>query len=204
MAYIRLLLLLSIITIFFGCGQNDKAKSANTEQLEEITSKTNLSEGFADIYLKIRKETSNDSSHTYIASGLHNGKKVGLQFEIKSNIPAGITKDGEIGAGGFISNPIKFISIGEESNEFIKALSTLYGAPTTNSFAKEVKATTAFSLNSMVAELNKDGYYKFKLFFESDEGVPELFFNINTADRIIEIREKDIAYRSEIIKTFTK
>jgi len=203
MIYKRLFILISAITIL-GCGQNDKQETPIADQLEEITVKTNLSEGFADVYLKIVKDTPNDSSHIYIARGLFNGKKVGLQFELKSNTHAGLTKDGGMGEGGFISNPIKFSSIGEESNEFIKALSTLYGLPTKSAFGKEVMATAAFSLNAMPADLDKPGYYKFKLFFESNECVPELFFNINTEERIVELKEKDNEYRAAIIKTFTK
>ncbi|RZK59016.1 MAG: hypothetical protein EOO91_06435 [Pedobacter sp.] len=198
-----MLILFSAI-IILGCGQTEKKETTATDQLEEITAKTNLSEGFADVYLKIVKDTPKDSSHIYIASGLYNGKKVGLQFELKSNIPAGLTKDGGMGSGGFVSNPIKFSSIGEESNEFIKALSTLYGVPTKSAFSKEVTASTAFSLNAIPANLDQPGYYKFKLFFESNEGVPELFFNINTEERIIELKEKDNAYRAEIISTFTR
>lgn len=47
-----------------------------------------------------------NSTHIYVAKGLHHGKIVGIQIEVKSNMPAGITKDGEISNIGFIKTPV--------------------------------------------------------------------------------------------------
>lgn len=164
------------------------------------------SEGFSDIFLKIVSETKTDSSHLYIAKGLFEGKTVGLKFEVKSNIPNGITSQGEMNpAHGFTHNAVKIGSIGREGNDFVKALGVLYGFPTSKAFSKQTISTTAFSLNQKVADLTKSDYYKFKLFFEEEdeELYAELFFNINTREQTIELHEKDQEYREPLIKVFT-
>ncbi|WP_133574553.1 hypothetical protein [Pedobacter metabolipauper] len=109
-----------------------------------------------------------------------------------------------MGKNGFIQNPVKFLSIGEESNQLLKALSELYKAPTTNLFAKQVTASSGFSLNQKVADLNVPSHYKFKLFFESETDIPELYSNVNTAEGIIELFEKDPEYRSALLNVFSK
>ena len=99
-------------------------------------------------------------------------------------MPNGISDQGEMNSeNGFIQNAVKIISIGQESDELIKALSELYEIPTQRLFTKTKLVTTAFSLNQKIADLDKQDYYKFKLFFyeNSDEdSYAELYFNINT------------------------
>lgn len=191
----------------FGFKQINKPETREVIKLEEITSRTNLSEGFSDIFLSIESETKTDSSHIYVAKGLYNGKTVGLQFEVKSKMKNGLTPDGQINnGGGFIKDAIKINTIGQESNELIKALSELYLFPTTSSFTKQTITSTAFSFNQKIADLDKPDYYKFKLFFEEDNEdlYSELFFNINTIEKIVELHEKDEDYRQPLIKVFTK
>ena len=191
----------------FGCGQTNKSETKEIIKLEEITSRTDTSEGFSDIFLSIESDTKTDSSHIYVAKGLYKGKTVGLQFEVKSNMENGLTPDGEMNSqGGFTKNAIKTNSIGKESDELVKALGELYSFPTTKSFTKQTITSTAFSLNQKIADLDKSDYYKFKLFFEDDNEdlYSELFFNINTTEKIIELHEKDQEYRHPLIKVFTK
>ena len=126
-----------------------------------------------------------------------------MQFEVKSDMAPGITPEGGIGENGFIKNPVAFISIGQESNELLKALAELYSITTTKSFAKQVTASSGFSLNQKAADLNAPDYYKFKLFFETETDVPELFFNLNTAEGFIELFEKDPEYRGALINAFS-
>lgn len=200
-AYIKLTITIAFITSLFACSPGSTTK---TNQLEEITSRTDTTEGFSDIYLKIISDQSKDGLHIYLTKGLHNGKIVGIQFEVKSNMPAGLTPEGGMGENGFIQNPVTFLSIGKESNELLKALGELYKVPATKPFTKQLTASSGFSLNQKVADLNVPGHYKFKLFFESETDVPELYFNVNTAEGIIELFEKDPAYRRALIQVFSK
>jgi hypothetical protein len=200
---------MGLLSTLFGCGQDNNKKQNTSEiKLEEITSRTDTSEGFSDIFLKITSDVKSDTAHTYVAKGLYKNKTVGLQFEVKSKMPNGITAEGEMNSkDGFIRKAVKIISIGQESDELIKALSELYEIPLQKLFTKAKLVTTAFSLNQKVADLDKPDYYKFKLFFNEDsdeDSYAELFFNINTNEKIIELHEKDNDYRKPLIKTLTE
>lgn len=65
---------------------------------------------------------------------------------------------------------------------------------------------TVFSLNDKIADLDEKDYYKLKLCFnENDENLySEIFLNINTEKKEIEIHEKDEGYRAPIINVLTK
>lgn len=188
-------------------NQNTISNSDITQiKLEEITAHMDSSEGWNDIFLTIVNDIiTTDNYHIYIGKGLYKGTIVGLKFEVKNDMPAGLLKSGEINKGGFISNGIKIISIGEESDKFIKVLSELYNFPTVKPFSKSVIPSTTFSLNQKVVDLDEIDYYKFKLFFgENSENLySEMFFNIDLTKRIIELNEKDQGYRENIIKVFT-
>jgi hypothetical protein len=189
-----------------GC-KNKKAASAREDvKLEEILSASSAEEGFKDAKLKITGETKNDSVHTYIAEGLHEGKLLGLKFEVKSKLEGGMSDKGEVSGNGFAANGLRMISTGTESDEFVRAMSVLYGHPTKKSFSKRPVTATVFSLNSGTADLDKAGLYQFKLFFENGkEDMPqELFFNIDTEKGIIYLPEKDEEFRQGLIDVWTR
>jgi hypothetical protein len=202
-------LTMGLFSMLFGCGHGqEKNQNHNSKQLYEITSRTDTSEGFSDIFLSITNEVKTDTSHIYIGQGLYKNKTVGLKLEIRSNLPAGITSGGELNPNGGVAwNAVKFISIGQESDNLISALAQLYNEPTENVFTKDVLTPTLFSLNQQEVQLDKPGYYKFKLFFndtsEDENKYAEMFLNINTEERIIELHEKDHDYRRPLLNTFT-
>lgn len=201
------ILLIGLLTSMFGCNKSSSNTQTNNVQdsikLVDIASRTQ--EGFSDVFLTIVSDTKTDSSHIYIAKGLYKGKTVGLQFEVKSMIGSGII-NGQLGGGGLAGNGVRLKSIGQESDEFVKAMSELYKFPTTRGFSKEVVSTTAISLNDKPADLSKKDYYNFKLFFaeEDDSLYSELFFNINLKNGEIELQEKDQEYRESLIIVWTK
>ncbi len=200
---------MGFFSTLFGCGQNSaKKQQVNSPKLADITSRTDTSEGFSDIFLTITSSNKTDTTNIYIGQGVYKNKLVGLKFEINSKLPFGITSDGEINSkGGFVRNGVKFISIGQESDELINALSDLYNEPTRKPFSKKTISATVFSLNQQDADFNKNGYYKFKLFFNDDgdeKTYAEMFFNVNTTEQIIELHEKDNDYRKPLLKAFTE
>nr|WP_315238990.1 hypothetical protein [uncultured Flavobacterium sp.] len=205
MKQFKTIIILSIFSLFFGCNKSVNSPSISLTEITEVAEQ----EGFKDVVLKIVSEEKIKDSYVYIAKGLSNSKVVGLKFEIKSNLPNGINSDGSLDAkNGFIRNAIKISSIGEESDEFLKAFSKLYGFPTDKNFINSTLSPTAFSLNKSIVEVEKLGYYKFKLFFRDSENDKEadyceLFFNINTNEKTIELFEKDNEYRKSLIKVFT-
>jgi len=192
---------MGLFSFIFGC--KDK-KNSQPNHFVEINAGSD--EGWNDIFLTIIDDTKSDTSHTYIAKGLYKGTIVGLQITVKSNIEPGIINGQIDGKSGFISDAVTLKSIGKESDEFIKALSELYKVTSSNNFTKKEIRTTAFSLNEKLVDLDKPDNYKLKLFFEEDDEdlYSELFLNINTEKKEIEILEKDEEYRAAILKVLTQ
>lgn len=199
---------MGLFSFLFGCKSNDSNAQTNNSdntKLEDITSRIDPEEGWSDIFLKITEDIKTDTSHIYIAKGLYKNKTVGLQIEINSKIGAGIIDGKPDGKAGFVANAVRLKSIGQESDELVKALAELYKQPTDKGFTKQTISATAFSLNEKAVNLDKSDHYKLKLFFaEEDENLySEIFLNINTDRREIEIHEKDEGYREPIIKVWT-
>ena len=193
-------LVLFATNFFFSCKDSEK-----DIELEEITSRINSSDGWNDIFLKIVSDSVTDSSHIYIAKGLYNDEIVGLQFELNSEISAGII-EGRINGKGMKWNAVKLRTIGPQSDLLVKVLAKLYKEPVSTGFSKQTILANAYSLNEAPVDLNKSGYYKLKLFFEdnNEELYSELFLHINTEKKEIEMNEKDEIYRKPLIKVFTK
>ncbi|WP_338841173.1 hypothetical protein [Flavobacterium ginsenosidimutans] len=206
MKQLEKIIILSIFSLFFGCN-----KSSNSESiiLEQITRTEEQEEGFKDVFFKIVSEERRKESLVYVAKGLSGSKVVGLKFEIKSDLPRGIDSHGNLDAkNGFIYNAIKISSIGKESDEFLKSISRLYKFPTGKKFTSMTLSPTAFSLNKTVFKAENLGYYKFKLFFrdgenDKEEDYCELYFNVNTKEKTIELLEKDHDYRESVLKAFS-
>ncbi|MCW3073229.1 MAG: hypothetical protein JWP69_298 [Flaviaesturariibacter sp.] len=175
-------------------------------KLEDITSRFNSEEGWNDIFLKIINQRDNKESVIYIAQGLYNEQIVGLSVEVRKNMAAGLLPSGEINQDAFYRDGIKFFSNGQESDTLLKALSTLYQFPTSNTFSKTIEGEGAmtFSLNELPVDLCRREHYKFKLFFHdnSEDLYCEIFCNIDLTKNIIELHEKDEEYRENIIRTF--
>lgn len=171
--------------------------------LEDITSRFNIEEGWNDIFLKITEQIENENSVTYTAKGLYNEQTVGILIEVIKNMEPGLLPSGEINQEAFYRDGIKLYSIGEQSNLLLKALSTLYQFPTNKTFSTAIEGAMTFSLNEISVDLKKKEHYKFKLFFhdDSEELYCEMFCNIDLVGGNIELHEKDEDYRENIIKT---
>ena len=196
---------MGLFSFLFGCKDN-KTNAQQTDKLVDITSRLDQAEGWSDIFLTITADTKTDTSHIYIAKGLYKDKTVGLQIEVNSKIGAGIVDGKPDSKSGLVANAVRLKSLGQSSDELVKALAELYKQPSDKGFTKQTISATAFSLNDKTADLEKRDYYKLKLFFEeNDENLySEIFLNINTDKREIEIHEKDEGYREQIIKVWTK
>lgn len=200
-------ILIGLLSFLIGCKDNNrKTQQTNNIKLEDITSRLDQADGWSDIFLKITTDTKTDTTHIYVAKGLYKGMTVGMQIEVSSKIGAGIIDGKPDGKSGFVANAVRLKSIGQESDELVKALAELYKQPSTNGFTKQTISATAFSLNEKPVNLDKKDYYKLKLFFEeNDENLySEIFLNINTDKGEIEIHEKDQSFREPIIKVWTK
>ena len=201
---------MGLFSFFCGCknssGKVQQTNNFDSVKLEDITSRIDQTEGWIDIFLKITSDIKTDTSHIFFAEGLYKNKTVGLQIEINSNIRAGIIDGKPDSKSGVMSNAVRLKSLGQESDELVKALAELYKQNTDKGFTEQIISATVFSLNEKSVELDKKDYYRLKLFFEeNDENLySEMFLNINTEKREIELHEKDEGYREPIIKVWTK
>jgi len=200
---------MGLFSLLFGCkdgpGKAQQPSEASKIKLEEITSRMDPKEGWSDIFFKITSEVKTDSTHSYVAKGIYNGKMVGLRFEVRSDIKAGLI-EGKPAQNGFVGDAVRIESIGQESDELIKALAELYKQPVPVAFTKRVISATAFSLNAMAVDLDRKDQFKLKLFFEENDQdlSSELYLNIDTDKGEIELAEKDEGYREPIIKVFSR
>ncbi|WP_281309450.1 hypothetical protein [Flavobacterium flavigenum] len=199
MKKIKTIVLMGIFSTLFSCNQSNKETN-----LKDIVVVYDDEDSFKDIDLSIISEEKTKDKNIYIAKGLYKGKTVGLKFEINTKLPKGLTENG-LDKNGFIKNALQIKSIGNESDEFLKAISETYGFPDYKNFKNSISVPTLFSLNKENVDLNKNGEYRFKLFFEEDsaENYCEIFFNISTDKKIIGLHEKDEEYRKSLIKVFT-
>jgi hypothetical protein len=193
------ILLRGLFSSLFSCS-NDK----HSQEFIEITSRTE--EGFQDIVLTITdyKKTTNEDFEIVI-KGRYNKTIVGLKVILPDRLSPGIVND-EIDNTAFRTNGVKFISLGRESNEFVKVLSELYHLPTDKEFSKGTVSFDIFSLNQERADL-ENGYYKFKLFYDPNDDYGlycEIFLNINLPAKELELPEKDEEYRENLIRAMTK
>jgi len=197
---------MALFPFLFSCESNHSSPAANDSTLlEDINARINPEDGWNDIFLKIVKDQKTDSSHIYTVKGLYKEQTVGLQIEVNSSIGAGIVDGTPNVNSGIARQSVHIRSMGAESDAFVKALAELYGRPTLKAFRQQPLSVTAFSLNETPVNLDKDGYYKLKLFLEEyDEDLySEVFLNINTEKKEIEINEKDWEYRRAIIELLT-
>ena len=204
---VTLIIIMGFFSFLFGCknNNNQNVQHSNDINLEQITSRIDVEEGWKDIFLKITEDKRTDTSHIYTAKGLYKEEVVGLQIEISSEINAGFIGNEIDNKNGFVLKGVSFKSIGEESDELVKALAELYEIPMEKSFTRQTISATVFSLNEKKVNLAKNDYYKLKLFFEEDNEdlYSELYLNINTGTQEIELNEKDEEYRGSIIKVLT-
>jgi hypothetical protein len=184
---------------------NNKNESGTTKSIADANLSSETDSNWADIKLEITSTVIKNGIHIFTCKGNYKDKLIGLKIEIKSTMNAGITEAGTLTNDGFINDAVQIKSIGLESDNFINVLSQLYGMSTTKLFTKETELLTIFSLNQTPVNLTKPGSYKLKLFFDHDEEeYAELYLNINTGTSSLELAEKDIEYRKNLITILTK
>lgn len=196
---------LGMVALLLSTSCNNATKSTdganNAPVLQQLTpdknaERINLFLGFTDVV-----ET--DSSVIYTAKSLFNTDTVGLKAEVLKNIKPGINNEGQPTMDGFLNGVIKLSSIGAESDNFVKALSSLYAIPATGGMTKEVILPTVFSSNKVVADLSQPTTYTFKLFLENKTGEPaQLSFALDLYRKAIDIGEYNPALRAETIAAF--
>lgn len=201
MKIIRLLILMGFLSALFGCKS-----SGQKSQLTDLTANQIEEEGWQDLILTITQKKLLETGYwDLICKAEYKGQVVGIRIYILEGLEPGIVGDG-LDNTKFVREAVKIESIGEESNNFIKTVSKLYGQKESQSFSSELLVYTIFPLNEAKANL-ENGRFKFKLFFDDNDEkglYSEIYLNPNFPNGTIELNEKDEDYRENIIKSMTK
>ena len=159
-----------------------------------------VEEGFVDLLLYIREhKIQPDGTQLMRAVGLHKGSEVGLVVMLGSRWSAGsLGKDWAVTTH---QGTATYESIGPQSDALVRVLNDLYQTKLAAADMKPRVEFTAISLGGDPRDLSKEKVH-IKLFFEADndEEYAEVFTNIDLPHRRLEIREKDNAYRTPLMK----
>lgn len=208
MKYYSISLLLIPFLFFTSCQSNQSAKTTAEESaLREVSFGQASDTALVDLTFDIVTDTKTDSTHIYTVQAMNNSEQVGFQIEIDANIPAGKgTTSDVILKDTLIANAITFHSTGEDSNNFLDALSTRFGLTPSKSFVTQGVHASVFPLNTEVAILDNLGEYSFQLYFPEGENTYAPMFNlkINTNDNLLELKEVDTENRSKLITLFSQ
>ena len=179
-------------------------RSNSNEELRNITSNQIEKDGWKDLVFDIVESSKIENNiWTFDCKAKYQNLVVGFRLFIIDNIEPGINND-KIDETRFVQEGLSIVGIGEESDNFINAISSLYGIQSIQKFTIQKLLYTVFPLNNNVAKLEK-GKFKFKVFYDdSDEKklYSEFYINIDLSNKILELNEKDEDYRENILKAF--
>ncbi len=197
-----------LVATLTSCGNNQKGNEKTTEDALTANLAQFVATSTTDnpaVYLSLVKSTETDSSMVYIGKSLNDKDTLGLQIEITKDIPGGIFEDGNVNEDkAFQEGAIKFSSIGEESDRFVKAVATLYEQPVDNGMTDAILEPLVFSSNKTVVDLTGNGTYAFKLFFANSLGEEaEVFAELNLYNRSFKMWAKDAEQYPRILSAFT-
>lgn len=190
-----------------GCGNNQKSNESTTEDALTANLGQYIATSTTDnpaIFLSLVKSTETDSSMVYVGKSLNDKDTLALQIEIIKDIPAGVFGDGEVNEEkAFHEGAIKFSSVGEESDNFVKAVAALYEQPADNGMTDAILEPLVFSSNKTVVDLTGNGTYAFKLFFANSFGEEaEVFSELNLYNRSFKMWAKDAEQYPRILSAF--
>lgn len=166
----------------------------------EITSESE--EGYYDIvFLISQHQKLPDGSQVISASGTYKGTSCGLDIVLGPSWKQGSIDLGESSSLATYQGNVTFRSIGAGSDSLLQIMDQLYGTKQSPTSMKNETGFTAISLQGNPQEL-KNGMTKIKLFYEAkkEDDYAELFTNIDLVAKKVYIAEKDVDYRSAVIR----
>lgn len=184
-------------------GSNDSTAAGSSEMaLKPLTNETTSNQ--FHLYFDLRQSAQTDSSILYEAISEFNNEPVGFNVEIKKDIDAGIAENGQPDDDlGFSEGSVRITANGPNSDNFVKAMGTLFKMPVDGKMTTNTLTPMVFSSNKEKVDLGKPGTYSFKYFFENGTGKEaEMFGILDTYKQSFELGEKDSTYRAAIISAF--
>ena len=160
---------------------------------------------FVDLQLTITKYWQDEfKNHICQVKGLYLKDTVGFEIAFRPDLQLGMI-DGEVDKTRFYREGINLYSVGELSDNFVKALIGLYKTDNIPLKMTDKVESTTFVLGGQPENFDSD-YIKTKIFFDdSDEKgfYSEWYVNVDLKNKILELREKDSEYRKNIINALT-
>ena len=199
------------VSALSGCGNGQQSGQDNAAT-GEAAMKVNLSQftvssasGNPTLFFSLVKSTETDSSKIYLAQALNEKDTLGLQIEVAKNIEAGVFADGTVNEEkAFTEGTIKFSSLGQESDTFVKALSIAYKQPSDKGMVATALEPTVFSSNKQKVDLSTNETYAFKFSFDNLAGQDaEAFAELNLYNRSLKFWAKDAAQYTGLLSAFT-
>jgi hypothetical protein len=189
------------LTIIIVMGIFNLSKGQNNLKQIDISEEPD----FVDLQLTISKYWRDENkNHICLVKGLWQKDTVGFEIAFRPDLKLGII-DGEVDKTRFYKEGINIYSVGEISDNFIKALIGLFRIETQAlKMVNKIESTT-FVLGGQPENFNND-FIKTKVFFDDidEKGFySEWFVNIDLKNKILELKEKDSEYRENIIKMMT-
>jgi hypothetical protein len=187
--------MMGIFSFFAACGRS------SNEALPEITSGPD--EGWHDLTFHIRDDRKlEDGRRALEACGVHHGREVGLVVVLGPAWPA-VILSGEVPFTAY-KGVITFRSSGQSSDALVQTIDELYGTALNPRSMRMETRFTAISLAGKPHVLEK-GPAKIKAFYESEDQdrYAELFVNIDLPHRVLQLNEKDEAYRKQVVRALT-
>jgi hypothetical protein len=176
----------------------------SSKELRNITSNQIEKDDWVDLIFDITESSKIENEvWTFVCKAKFENSTVGFRLFINDNIEPGIIND-KIDSANFVQDGLSIMGIGKESDDFINAISSLYGMQSIHKFTSQKLIYTIFPLNNKVAKLEKDKF-KFKVFYDDSNEknlYSEFYINIDLNNKILEFNEKDQDYRENILKAF--
>lgn len=197
---------LGICAVLFASSCNNAGQSTDNADKSAALQQfaPNKTAERQNLFLGFTEQVETDSSMIYTAKSLFEKDTVGMKIEVLKNIKPGINKEGKPVEDGFVKGAVKFSSIGAESDNLVKALSSLFSIPTSSGMITTTILPTVFSSNMDIVDLSKTGTYSFKLFLDNTKGEPaELSMAVDTYRKGIDIGEYRPEFREQVISAFT-
>ncbi|MGB3106385.1 hypothetical protein [Sphingobacterium siyangense] len=160
---------------------------------------------FVDLQLKVTKYWKDDDEHHIIqAMGLWGRETVGLAIAFRPDMKLGIV-DSEVDKKRFYREGVNFYSIGKLSDNFTKALNSLFQIESTTFKMLDSVGSTALIVSGRPEHFDEE-YIKAKVFFDGANEknlYAEWYVNLDLKNNILELREKDPEYRKNILAILT-
>ena len=165
-------------------------------------------EGFVDCVFRIVDVVESNTHFCVSLAATFESTKVGFIADILKSIQAGIDSNAALIQEHVYAQGVTLRSNGPESNRLLEVLACLYGLPSGKRTMREAESFTAIALHQEEISIAHHRV-KLKLFghdgCSADEDMyNESYFNVDLPNGFVYWNEKDVEYRSAIVRALSR